>query len=242
MRKNIGFSLLLATAVIFSACQDKPAKKATEQQMSNIAYEGKVVSTMDVGNYTYVELENNGQKSWAAGPVTSVKPGDMIVLGDGAIMTDFHSKGLDRTFKSILFTGKIRVEGSTAGSAAESSHAGTPDAPHANLDAPKKGSVEKAKGGYTVEELYAKKADLSGKAIEVRGKVMKANANIMGTNWYHLQDGTGEGATSDLMVTSQDQAVVGDIVVVKGNLILDKDFGAGYKYDVIIDGAELKAE
>ena len=57
-----------------------------------------------------------------------------------------------------------------------------------------------------------------------------------------LQDGTGEGATSDLMVTSQGQAAVGDMVVVKGKMALDKDLGAGYKYDVIVEDAELKAE
>ena len=263
MKKAKGLIVLMAAAIMFSGCQDKPAdkgpapgpapgKQATSGQASEILYEGKVLSTMDVGTYTYVEVEQNGQKAWAAGPVTAVKPGDNVILAEGAIMNDFHSKGLDRTFKAILFTDNIQVEGAEGGAATGAAghgaatgtagHGAAAPAAKGSADTPAKGSVKKAKGGFTVEELYAKKADLNGKAVKVRGKVMKANSGIMGTNWYHIQDGTGEGATGDLMVTSDSQAAVGEMVVASGTLIVDKDLGAGYKYDVIVEKADLKVE
>jgi hypothetical protein len=32
---------------------------------------------------------------------------------------------------------------------------------------------------------------------------------------------------------------LGDIILVEGTLVLNKDFGAGYKYDVIIEDAQI---
>jgi hypothetical protein len=64
----------------------------------------------------------------------------------------------------------------------------------------------------------------------------------MGKNWLHVQDGTGKPGSNDLMVTSKAAAKVGDTVLVKGVVTLDKDFGAGYRYDVILDDAEVTVE
>ena len=66
----------------------------------------------------------------------------------------------------------------------------------------------------------------------------------MGKNWVHIQDGTGDpkGNTHDLVVTTQDDAAKGDIVTVSGVVAADKDFGAGYRYDVIVEDAKITAE
>ena len=63
----------------------------------------------------------------------------------------------------------------------------------------------------------------------------------MGKNWVHLQDGSGDSSlgSNNLVTTSQDIAVVGDIVVATGKLAKDKDFGGGYKYAVIIEETKL---
>ena len=106
-----------------------------------------------------------------------------------------------------------------------------------------KEKVEKstAPNGYTVAELHAKAASLNKQKVTVRGEVVKVNPNIMGKNWIHIQDGTGDPAknTYDLVVTSADTAKVGDIISVEGTLAADKDFGFGYKYDVIVEDAVL---
>ena len=106
------------------------------------------------------------------------------------------------------------------------------------------GSIAKAEGGQTVEEIITKKAELSGKKVSVHGKVVKYNAGIMGSNWIHLQDGTGSSAagTNDLTITTQAEVSVGDMVLISGMLTTDKDFGAGYKYDVIIEDAAVTNE
>lgn len=103
-------------------------------------------------------------------------------------------------------------------------------------------SIAKAKGGYTVEELFAKKDTLKGKKVAVRGKVAKISEGIMGRTWIHLQDGSGKQGTNDITVTTNQSASVGDVVLITGNLITDKDFGAGYKYAVMIEDATVKVE
>ena len=101
--------------------------------------------------------------------------------------------------------------------------------------------VAKVAGGYQVGEIYAKGAELGGKSVKVRGRVVKFTPNIMGTNWIHLRDGTGTDAAQDhdITVTTQDAAQVGDVITAVGAVHLDKDFGAGYAYAVIIEGATI---
>ena len=78
--------------------------------------------------------------------------------------------------------------------------------------------------------------------MKVRGKVVKFTPEIMGKNWIHLQDGTGAAGTNDLTVTTSAMAKKGDTVVISGALVIDKDFGYGYAYDVIIEDADVTVE
>ena len=104
--------------------------------------------------------------------------------------------------------------------------------------------VEKAKGAdaYTVSEAYEKAGKLDKKAVVVRGKVVKVSKGIMGKNWVHLRDGSGDPGkgTNNLVVTTQDDPKIGDVVTAKGTLYKDKDFGSGYKYQVIVEEATVK--
>ena len=75
----------------------------------------------------------------------------------------------------------------------------------------------------------------------IRAKVVKFSSNIMGKNWMHLRDGSGSRAAQDddITVTTADSAAVGDVVLVRGVVRLNKDFGAGYAYPVIIEDAKV---
>jgi hypothetical protein len=103
--------------------------------------------------------------------------------------------------------------------------------------------IAKADGGLTVAEVFAGKDQLTGQPVVVRGKVVKSNPDIMGKNWLHVRDGSGAEGTNDLTVTTAGAVPnVGDTVVVKGVLALNKDFGMGYQYDVIVEDAEVTVE
>ena len=103
--------------------------------------------------------------------------------------------------------------------------------------------IARAEGGQTVAEIFAGKDQLAGQTVVFRGKVVKTNPNIMGKNWLHVRDGSGVEGSNDLTVTTGDAAPnVGDTVVVTGPVVLNKDFGMGYTYDVIIEDAQVAVE
>lgn len=82
----------------------------------------------------------------------------------------------------------------------------------------------------TVAALNQSKATLAGQTISVKGKVVKVNNGIMGRNFVHVQDGTGDAKNNDLTVTSKQTANVGDQVTITGVVVLNRDFGSGYAY------------
>jgi len=95
-----------------------------------------------------------------------------------------------------------------------------------------------------VEELFTQKTGLKDKAVTVKAQVVKFSPGIMGRNWIHLRDGSGKADknTHDVTVTTQDDVKVGDVVTIKGTVKLDRDFGAGYAYPVIIEDAKVSAK
>jgi len=103
--------------------------------------------------------------------------------------------------------------------------------------------LKKAEGenGFTVAEIFEQAKDLDGKKVRVRGQVVKFNANIMGRNWLHLQDGSGDPMqnTHDLVVTTTDQLSSPKVITIEGVVAADKDFGAGYNYVVIIEDSVI---
>lgn len=96
----------------------------------------------------------------------------------------------------------------------------------------------RVEGSLKVADLYAQKNQLAGKTVTVEGNVVKVSEAIMGKNWIHIQDGSGSEGTNDIIFTSATQsATVGDHVVATGTVAIDKDFGYGYFYSVIVEEA-----
>ncbi|MEW6088076.1 MAG: hypothetical protein AB1498_07195 [bacterium] len=96
-----------------------------------------------------------------------------------------------------------------------------------------------SEGNFTVADVFARKDELNGKSVTLNGKVAKVNLSIMGKNWIHLQDGTGSQGTNDITITTEGVAQVNDKVTVTGTVVTNKDYGSGYKYDVIIEDAKV---
>ncbi|QQG65485.1 DNA-binding protein [Desulfobulbus oligotrophicus] len=105
-------------------------------------------------------------------------------------------------------------------------------------------SIDKAVGpdSYSVAECFQQGKDLDGKTVHVRGKIMKISRMIMGKNWLHLQDGTGDAKKNhhDLVVTTTADVEEGKVVTIAGTLAFNRDFGAGYKYEVIVEDAKIE--
>ena len=217
---------------------------------------GTVLETIDAAGYTYMRLKTAKGEIWAAVQKAAVKKDSDVTITNAMAMNNFESKTLKRKF-DVIFFGTL---GPATGAAAESppfapGHGAPVDrraqeavaGPHASLgDAPAgtgEIKVKKAEGpeGKTVSEIYAAKASLKDAPVAVRGKVVKYNPGVMGKNWIHLRDGSGsnEKKDNDLTVTTSDSTEVGAVVLVKGKVHLDRDFGSGYVYPVIIEDAKV---
>lgn len=253
MKKHLTLILAGLTAVSLAAgCSKeeapKPAAapKAAEQPVQPAAAgkAGSVVETMNSGGYTYVQVDTGSEKIWAAAPEFQVKVGDPVVIPEGMPMTNYHSKTLNRDFDMVYFVDAIMVGGEMPAAGEAKMPEGHP--PMTVQSAEKNGvdvsGVKKAEGGQTVADIFAGKTKLSGQEVKVRGKVVKFSPEIMGKNWIHLQDGTGKEGTNDLTITTSGMVKVGDTVIVVGKLTTDKDFGYGYKYDVILEDAKITVE
>jgi len=203
---------------------------------------GTVAETMNAGNYTYVRVNTNEGEIWAAASRFDVAVGDTVVVPLEMPMEDFHSESLDRTFPVIYFTSQIMREGEGTSAAMPPGHPKVTGSMASSHDsATQVEPVEPADGGVTVARIWAETASLDGAKVSIRGRVVKFNGGILGTNWIHLQDGTGSAAdgTHDLTVTTLATASVGDVITATGTLVTNQDFGAGYTYAVMIKDADL---
>jgi len=259
------YFLMLACLVFpirLTTAADAPAAPAAAPDAAANGFTGKVLETMSTSGYTYVRVDTAGKKLWAVATEFAVKVGDVVTVAAGMPMANYHSKSLNRDFDVVYFTGSITVGGSGAAAASATpalppGHPALPGAPTPalppghpaltgaaaapNLDLT---GLKRAAGGKTIQEIFAAKTKLAGKPVAVRGKVVKYNAQIMGKNWLHIQDGSGSAGKNDndLTVTTATPAKLGDTVLVSGTVSTDKDFGAGYKYSVILDDAKVTVE
>jgi uncharacterized cupredoxin-like copper-binding protein len=105
---SILFALALSTSVFAAGPAAAPANPHAAQTM--LTQTGKVLSTIDVPTYTYVEVSQGKQTIWLAATTTPVKKGDTVRFDDGMKMTNFYSKSLKRSFPSILFVSHLVVD------------------------------------------------------------------------------------------------------------------------------------
>jgi hypothetical protein len=206
---------------------------------------GTVVETMDASSYTYINVDAGMRTVWAAAPKFPVKVGDRVSVPTDSPMQNYRSDTLARTFSLVYFAGKIHV--SAAGSSA--SLPADKTAPHPSTGRAQSSpgqsfaGIVKADGGYTVGEFFDSGRGLAGQEIAVRGSVVKFSPRIMGTNWIHIQDGSaGADGSNDLIVTSDNVAAVGDVVLIRGAVSVDRDFGFGYSYALLVENASLTVE
>ena len=232
---------LLAICLVVAAPYAWALEKMTPVPAASGVVKGVVLEVKEVESYTYLRLKTKTGETWAAIGKAPVKKGAEVTVENVMVMTNFKSPSLNKTFPTILFGTLGGAAGSAGGPVRDMSMAHAGIAKTADIGDVK---VAKASGANarTVMEINAKAAELKDKPVLVRGKVVKFNPQIMGKNWVHLRDGSGsDGAgNNDILVTTQAQAKVGDVVTAKGTVRFNKDFGAGYSYKVLVEDATLQ--
>ena len=219
-------------SVVYGNCQNNGNYNANHPNVHKIV----IKEVLQTTSYTYLLGEENGKQRWLAVPKMAANEGDTYYYQGGMDMGNFTSKELNRTFESIVFLNGVISPGEMQGGKT------TLVQSNQKSDMSEKKIEEKispAAGGVTIENLIANKEKYAGKIVKIRGKVTKYNSKILGKNWLHLQDGTGNSASFDLTATTADEVNVGDVITIEGVIVLNKDFGAGYKYDIILENGKI---
>lgn len=221
----------------------KKKKESVEPINTNaLVHEVTIEKTIQASAYTYLFVNEGGQTYWVAVEKMDPETAKTYYYADAMEMKEFHSNDLDTTFAQVFFVQNF----STSKEAVIPAPAEPKDHPKVSTPGRREIAkdetvkIEPAAGGIAIGQLFAKRADYADKSVIVRGKVVKVNEGIMNRNWVHIQDGTDFEGEFDLTLTTAATVAVGDVVTFEGKVALNKDFGAGYVYDLIIESAELK--
>lgn len=239
-----------------AAGQDTPATAAVTAASVTTPHKVTVLEVIQVEKYTYLKVKENDATYWMAVPTIDVKAGDQVYYEHGMEMTNFESRELKRTFEKILFVDKVSKEGNAtvattgAGTNLPANHPAvvepTKTAPAGNQgmgssrDSIKRDiKIEPARNGVSIASLLANASSYKEKPAIVRGKVTKFTGGVMGKNWIHIQDGTTYKGKFEIVITTDAEAHVGDVLSFEGPVTLNKDFGYGYFFEVLMENAKL---
>jgi len=238
MKKIFNFSLItlcfLASTLTFAQSPNPHAESGLKKVI--------VQEILQVTAYTYLNVLQDGEKKWIAVPTIEAKLGEAFYYKGGMEMPQFESKELNKTFDSVLFLSNITSESSvdpSKGLVEKKEALPVKQGKKATLEQLTM-TIPSVEGAITIAELFKNKSQYGGKKVMIKGEVTKFASGIMGKNWSHFQDGTSHEGKYDLMITTQEQVLVGDIVIFEGTVAIDKDFGAGYFYPVIVEAAIIK--
>lgn len=206
--------------------------KADENSEKEVkSHLGTVLETMDSGPYTYIKVDEEGKSYWIAVNTIPVEVGDRVTFDEEMWVKEFKSKSLDRTFEKVMFASDAHTSTSMMRPAK------TPPVPPSR----KVGPVERLADGFTVEELMLQGKQLKDQHVKLRAVVTKVSIGIMKRNWVHLEDGTGGPGSDDIVFTTTvEPPKVGMTVIAEGTLRVEKDFGYGYFYPVIVEESTFK--
>jgi len=246
--------LVLAWAISLSSCDSGPKVISTPVSASTASSQGstgifsddahsnasapvssdmhtvKVLEVLPTSKYVYLRVEEKGEEFWIATTKKEAKVGETYFYKNGILKTNFESKEHNRVFDKAYLVANIVP----ANHGAEQSATMTESKEIIESEPIKNIDVE---GSIKISELVNNKSKYDGKEVQISGKCTKLNPNIMGRNWIHLKDGSMD--EYDLVITSEHAVPEGHIVTMKGIVVLDKDFGAGYKYDLIIENGQI---
>ena len=195
-----------------------------------------VNEVLPTSKYVYLNVTEGDEKYWIATRSMEVNVGGTYYYKEGLLKTNFESKECNRVFDKMYLIGSL--VSADHGNTAKSETIG--DYPSSNQGYQKKEDIpmhaEKIvqhQGSMKIAELVKDPKKYEGKTVQLDGVCTKINAGIMDRNWIHIKDGSQDDY--DLVVTSDAYVRLGEAFTIKAVVVLNKDFGAGYKYDLILE-------
>ena len=184
--------------------------------------------------YVYLKVEEGSDTYWIATGPGAITAGAPYVFNEAVVKTDFRSATLDREFDSIYLVTQLvpavrkkelkrmRFNPHANASEKDTSQAGE-----------ETGQIQKV----SLNELLEDARRFENQQIEINGICTKVNTNIMDRNWIHLKSNPED--TREVVATSSHAPPVGESITLQAVVRLDKDFGAGYIYPILLEDAIL---
>ncbi len=237
---------LLQAAVLFTAllalegCKGGPAEHDITPMAgahhATAAEEGIVIGLKEVRilkvtpgeKYRFAEVQEGDKTYWIASTNQDIRAGETYFYNEALIRTEFESKDLQTVFDTLLLVTRLVPDGKQGELKAplHKANAGEQDgqAQEANPEAVV--SLE-------LSELIQNPTPYEDKWVEFSGTCVKVNPGIMGRNWVHLK-ALGE-AGGEVVLTTQEEIEVGQVVRMQALVRRNRDFGSGYRYDLLLE-------
>lgn len=236
---NTKKSQLENTGIFSSSSGSEYSNDSEDFAFGSELHKVKVLEVLPTDKYVYLRVnENTGEEFWIATRKQEVVTGATYFYRGGLLKTNFESKEYNRIFDKVYLVSNIVPE-SHAQNQSTSSIFKNEDA---SSDSKRKldgvnHNLNSGNASLPIADLVKNRTKYEGQQVVLTGTVTKVNPNIMGRNWIHLKDGTLDDY--DLVLTSSVAVPEGHTVSLKGIVSLNKDFGAGYTYDILVENAEL---
>ena len=228
--------LFIFTLLIVSC---KESKTTEYLKVTNGVHEVVAKEVLHISEYSYVKVLENNIEKWIAAPLGKIDIDATYYFENPMEMLNFESKELGRTFEVVYFVDELRTSKEPNSVVTKKPNVKNIDNLGTKPVSEKKAvTIKSSDNTITIADLFEKREQYTNKVVRIKGEVTKYNPAIMNVNWLHLQDGSEYQGEFDLTVTTEEEVQVGDIVTIEGVVILNKDFGAGYFYNVIIEQAK----
>ena len=242
--KNI--LLLALTVLLLSACKKEPklvpmTPKVNSSEKIKDASINREVHTVVIkeilpsdNNYIYLKVQEGEEQFWISTIKQEVLVGETYYYNEALLKTNFESSEHNRVFDKIYLVTNLvsAAHGNDPENGTEKTQVEIDKSSKEETESNPKRIIEQ-KGSIKIAELVNDPKKYEGKTVQISGICTKMNEGIMNMNWIHLQDGSKD--EYDLVVTSDVIVEIGKVVTMKALVTLNKDFGAGYKYDLILE-------
>jgi hypothetical protein len=188
--------------------------------------------------YVYIKVSENGKEFWIASAKQEIELGKVYYYRNDLLKTNFESKEYNRVFDTIYLVSTLVSHNHGAGNIKADFTENPKKETNQKQNIPTHTEeIIEHKGSIKIADLVANAKQYEGKTVQITGKCVKINPNIMNRNWIHLQDGSKNDY--DLVVTSNTFVAEGQTVTMRAVVSLGRDFGAGYNYDLILENGEV---
>jgi hypothetical protein len=231
--------LLLACNSRPKVIEATPSSPATQQPMTDESatklHKVVVQEILNTTKYSYLNVSEEGETYWIAIPKKEIDKGGTYYYRGGLKKTNFQSAEYNRVFETLYLVSDVSKDPGMMDVTGGNPHANVSN----TIPDDKNLKIQPPPGGITISELFANRKKYEGQTIKVKGKCVKLNNMIMNRNWIHIQDGSSKDDKLDLTITTTEDVPLGSILTYEGKIALNKDFGAGYKYEIIMEEAQI---